>query len=96
MKKENTIGCCGKDFEKKHPSCGVVTCCVNKRGLETCADCKEFPCHRFKTESAGYDSFVTHRKMFSNLENIKLNGAAVFKNQQRIRMDILADRKNVL
>ena len=31
-------GCCGKDFKEKHPSCGVVTCCVDKHKFETCAD----------------------------------------------------------
>lgn len=84
-------GCCGTDFKEKHPSCGVVTCCVNKRKFETCADCSDFPCHRFKTESAGYDSFVTHRKIYSNLNFIKINGVELFVNQQKIRIDILTD-----
>lgn len=87
-------GCCGKDFKDKHPSCGVVTCCVTKRGLETCADCKDFPCDRLTTESAGYDSFVTHRKMFPNLEYIKTNGTTLFVNQQHIRIEILTDFLN--
>jgi hypothetical protein len=84
-------GCCGANFKEKHPSCGVVTCCVNKRRLETCADCGDFPCHRFKTESAGYDSFVTHRRMYSNLDFIKTHGVELFVNQQKMRIDILTD-----
>jgi len=83
--------CCGGlNFKEKHPSCGVLTCCV-KNGFETCADCKDFPCSRFKTESAGSDSFVTHKKMFSNLENIKTNGIEHFIEKQKIRIDILSD-----
>jgi hypothetical protein len=84
-------GCCGKDFKEKHPSCGVVTCCVKKRLLETCADCNDFPCYRLKTENAGYDSFVTHRKIFPNLDFIKANGVELFVDLQQVRMDILTD-----
>jgi len=68
-----------------------VTCCVNKKGLETCADCDEFPCKRFEKEGDGLDSFVTHRKVFTNLESIKFNGIEHFINQQRIRMSVLDD-----
>lgn len=84
-------GCCGEGFKEKHPSCGVVTCCSSKRGFETCADCGDFPCHRFKTESAGADSFVTHKKMFPNLDFIKSNGIELFVDQQQNRIDVLTD-----
>ena len=84
-------GCDGLNFKEKHPSCGVLTCCVIKNGFETCADCKDFPCSRFESENAGYDSFVTHKKMFSNLENIKVNGIEQFIEKQKIRMNILSD-----
>lgn len=82
-------GCCGKDFRDKHPSCGFVTCCVGKRGLETCADCSEFTCKRFDREGSGLDSFVTHRSVFPNLESIKFNGIDQFILQQRIRITVL-------
>ena len=84
-------GCGGLNFKEKHPSCGVLTCCVLKNRFETCADCKDFPCSRFKTESAGSDSFVTHKKMISNLESIKTNGIEHFIEKQKIRIDILSD-----
>ena len=84
-------GCGGLKFKEKHPSCGILTCCAIKNGLETCADCENFPCSRFKTESAGSDSFVTHKKMFSNLETIKANGIRHFIEKQKIRIDILND-----
>jgi len=73
----------------KHPTCGFVTCCVQRRGLETCANCNEFPCKRFDKEGSGLDSFVTHRKVFPNLEFIKSSGLDIFMDLQRIRMEIL-------
>ena len=82
-------GCGGLNFKEKHPSCGVLTCCVVKNGFETCADCKDFPCSRFKTEDAGCDSFTTHKKMFSNLEEIKIVGIEHFVDKQKVRIDIL-------
>lgn len=84
-------GCGGRDFGKKHPSCGIVTCCVKKNNFETCADCSDFPCPKFKTEVAKRDSFVTHGRMFSNLDFIRSNGIENFMEQQQIRTGILSD-----
>ncbi|PKP03435.1 MAG: hypothetical protein CVU11_08065 [Bacteroidetes bacterium HGW-Bacteroidetes-6] len=84
-------GCGGPDFKAKHPSCGFVTCCVIKKGLETCADCCEYPCPRFDAEKKGLDSFVTHRKVFPNLEAIRTNGMDAFLDQQKTRIGILVD-----
>ena len=82
-------GCGGPDFKEKHPSCGVLTCCVIKNGFETCAECSEFPCSRFKTWSSGCDTFVTHKKMLSNLEEIKADGIEKFVEKQNVRIRIL-------
>lgn len=84
-------GCGGIDFKVKHPSCGFLTCCVIKNGLEVCSDCKEYPCRRFDSEKNGYDSFVTHKKVFINLDFIKNNGINQFIEQQKVRIDILTD-----
>jgi len=84
-------GCGGPDFKEKHPSCGFLTCCLNKKGLEVCASCPEYPCKRFEPERYGRDSFVTHRKIFPNLEFIWDNGLSCFIDQQKIRMEILND-----
>jgi hypothetical protein len=84
-------GCDGPDFKLKHPSCGFVTCCVSKKELEVCSDCTDYPCKRFDSEKQGYDSFVTHRKVFSNLEFLKNNGINTFIKQQNIRINILND-----
>lgn len=82
-------GCGGMDFDKKHPSCGFLTCCVVKKELEVCSDCKDYPCKRFDAEKNGYDSFVTHKKVFTNLGFIKDNGIEHFIASQRKRIHIL-------
>jgi hypothetical protein len=84
-------GCGGLNFKEKHPSCGFVSCCVVKKGLEVCSDCNDYACSRFDSERSGKDSFVTHKKVFMNLDFIKSYGMDCFLEQQRIRNDILTD-----
>jgi hypothetical protein len=84
-------GCGGLNFKEKHPSCGVLTCCTIRNRFEVCSDCKDFPCKRFKSEKTECDTFVTHQKMFANLEFIKQNGMEQFIENQKIRMNILGD-----
>ena len=84
-------GCGGPGFREKHPSCSILTCCVIKKGLETCADCAEYPCFRFDPEKDGKDSFVTHKRIFTNLDLIQNKGYDFFLSQQRLRMNYLAD-----
>jgi hypothetical protein len=83
-------GCGGPDFKEKHPSCGFETCVI-KKGFEVCSDCKDYPCSRFDSEKEGFDSFVTHRNVFTNLDLIKSKGIDSFINTQKIRMEILID-----
>lgn len=82
-------GCGGFNFKEKHPSCGYIACCVIKKGLEVCSDCPDYPCKRFDSEYQGYDSFVTHKNIFSNLDLIKDKGIEFFIDQQKTRIDIL-------
>ena len=84
-------GCGGLNFKEKHPSCGVFSCCAVKNGLEICSECKDYPCKRFEAENVRYDSFVTHQKMFANLEYIRDYGIEQFVENQGIRMKILDD-----
>jgi Protein of unknown function (DUF3795) len=84
-------GCGGPDFKLKHPSCGFLSCCAVKHGLEVCAECQEFPCKRFDSERQGYDSFVTHQKVFANQAAIKCDGIDCFLTQQKPRINILED-----
>ena len=82
-------GCGGDDFKNKHPSCGFLTCCAIKNRCEVCSHCNEYPCVRFEAEKEGYDSFVSHRKVFDNQEFIKNCGIEKFIVNQKRRMDIL-------
>lgn len=82
-------GCGGLNFKDKHPSCGFLTCCVIKKDLEVCSDCNDYPCKRFNPEKEGYDSFVTHKKVFTNLDCIKINGIENFFENQGVRIEIL-------
>jgi hypothetical protein len=84
-------GCGGLNFKEKHPSCGFLTCCTIKKGLEVCSECNDYPCNRFEPERKGYDSFVTHKKVFANLDFIKEHGILNFIDEQKLRMNILAD-----
>ncbi len=84
-------GCGGYNFSDKHPSCGFLTCCVAKKGKEVCSECLDFPCQRFEAEKQGYDSFVTHKKVFDNLHFIQNKGIETFVEQQKIRIAILYD-----
>ncbi|MFH0895813.1 MAG: DUF3795 domain-containing protein [Bacteroidota bacterium] len=82
-------GCGGKDFKLKHPSCGFHSCCAIKKELEVCSECIEYPCKRFDAEKEGYDSFVSHQKVFVNLDFIKQNGINDFILQQKQQINIL-------
>jgi hypothetical protein len=84
-------GCGGLHFKEKHPSCGFLTCCAIKNGSEVCSDCNDYPCSRFDAEKDGFDSFVTHRKVFTNLDYIKIKGIKQFVETQNVRIAILND-----
>ena len=83
-------GCGGANFKEKHPPCGVLSCAIKKE-IETCAECADYPCARLTSEQAGLDSFVTHKKMISNLDEIKATGIEQFVEKQKIRIDILVN-----
>ena len=75
-------GCCGPDFWQKHPSCGFITCCVKKAGLETCAECDDWEeCEKVAKllDSAKYqDSFISYRPLAANYAFIQKNGIEEF------------------
>ena len=85
-------GCFGPDFSNKHPSCSFITCCVKKEGLEVCAECNEFPCSKFEgltKDDEVYDSFLTYRKVMSNLDFIGEHGVEKFIESQKKRIELL-------
>lgn len=86
--KSKCPGCLGENFLEKHPTCSIVTCCVEKNGFETCAECPKFPCEKIRKWDTA-DSFVTHKKSLENLKQIKARGIVEFVKQQKERISIL-------
>ena len=82
-------GCGGEGFDGVHPSCGVLTCCAKKHGLEVCAECHDFPCKKYDNGSFCRDSFVTHQRMMPNHEMIAEIGLDAFLKQQAERIAFL-------
>ena len=85
-------GCCGPGFFDVMPSCGYITCCVKKKGLEVCAQCDEFPCTRFDRwldRCEEHDSFITHARCKTNLDSIRNNGLDSFIEQHSKRIGLL-------
>jgi hypothetical protein len=91
--KSRCPGCGGPDFALKHPTCSFITCCVEKKGLEACGECPEFPCAKFKSSeeyrAAEVSSYPPGRKMLPNLHFIQKHSVARFVEQQRRRIRLL-------
>ena len=87
-------GCGGHDFFNKHPSCSFITCCVKKKNLEVCAECSDFPCHKFKSDEEYQQlkessSYPSSKRVISNLNFIKEHGIEKFVGQQKKRIKLL-------
>ena len=81
-------GCGGPDFKSKHPSCGILTCCI-KKGIETCGLCSEMDsCQKISSWDKA-DSFVTHLPSLNNLRLIREKSMQNFIDSQQIRVDLL-------
>lgn len=83
-------GCGGLNFQG-NPSCGILNCCANQKRLEVCAECADYPCSRINILKIGCDSFVTHKKILPNIEDIRANGLEQFLEKQKIRINILEE-----
>jgi len=81
--------CNGCGSPTSRPNCSIFRCCVNMKGYETCAECRDFPCPRFKDTWEEYDSFLTHRKMRPNLKYINEHGVESHVRRLRERMRLL-------
>ena len=86
-------GCCGPDFEQKHPSCGFITCCVKQRGLETCAQCTDWAgCERVAKvmdAAKSQDSFISYRPVPANFAIIRENGIEEFVRRETAKLEFL-------
>ena len=80
-------GCAGKGFSDVHPACGVLSCCQRK-GLEYCFECDEFPCKRY--DSAGdSDSFVTHKNQMRDMYRAKEIGIEAYAAELNTKIELL-------
>jgi hypothetical protein len=79
---------CGSAYSYAAVGCKIFRCCVKEKNFETCAECSDFPCSKFKGIDES-DSFVTHRKLMPNLRFIKKQGIKEFLNEQTKRQEFL-------
>ena len=86
-------GCSGEDFLTKHPTCGVLSC-TQRRGIEYCYQCNEFPCKKYDGADKA-DSFITHLNQFKDMEKARCGGidAYIYGLNEKVRMleQLLAD-----
>ncbi|TFG09971.1 DUF3795 domain-containing protein [Candidatus Thorarchaeota archaeon] len=50
-------GCHGPRNEHWSPDCWILACCVDARNLDTCTECREFPCKRLLDWSEGNEAY---------------------------------------
>ena len=85
-------GCAGEGFLAKHPPCGVLSC-SQRKGVEYCFSCDEFPCKRYDGVDAA-DSFITHKNQFKDLEKAKEIGLEAYITEQNEKVEILRELLN--
>ena len=90
--KSKCPGCAGADFSKVHPSCGVLSCCQRK-GIEYCFLCDEFPCKKYDGADL-HDSFITHKNQFTDLEKAKHLGMEAYRAELNEKISLLAELLN--
>ncbi|MCK4257068.1 DUF3795 domain-containing protein, partial [candidate division WOR-3 bacterium] len=47
------MGCKGDRTKHWSPDCWILECCIDKKGLEFCCQCEDFPCERLKEWAKG-------------------------------------------
>jgi len=85
-------GCAGEGFSDVHPTCGVLSCCQRK-GIEYCFQCDEFPCAKYK-DTGKKDSFITHRSQFRDMERAILIGIDAYETELNDNVKILKSLLN--
>lgn len=87
--KSQCPGCAGENFLKKHPSCGILSCC-QRHGIEYCYLCGEYPCKKYDGADAD-DSFITHLHQFTDFDRIKSIGPEAYQSELNEKVNILHD-----
>jgi len=81
-------GCGGENFTKLHCSCSVLPC-NQRKGLEYCYLCNEFPCKKY--DKWDKDSFITHQNMMKDFKKAKTIGLNAYKKELNEKIKILED-----
>lgn len=66
--------------------CKIYSCCVDKKGLRVCSECKEFPCGKF---TAFFDTLTWYNEVVGNLQRIEKIGIEKFLEEQVKRVNQL-------
>lgn len=82
---------CGSEYSYAAVGCKIFRCCVKEKEFETCAECTDIPCSRFKGALEEYDSFLTHRRMHPNLTHIRDKGIKDYVRRVEKRMKLLGE-----
>jgi hypothetical protein len=82
-------GCAADGFLDAHPSCGVLSCCQRK-GIEYCFDCDEYPCSKYDCADET-DSFITHRNQFRDMDKAKRIGMDAYKTELDEKVRVLEE-----
>lgn len=85
--KSQCPGCAGENFSKKHPSCGILSCC-QRHDIEYCYLCDEYPCKKY-TGADTSDSFITHQHQLSDFDKIKKTGLETYQSELNEKISIL-------
>jgi hypothetical protein len=80
-------GCAGDDFLTKHPKCGVLSC-SQRKGIEYCYQCDEFPCKKYDGADKS-DSFISHLNQFKDLEKAKNIGMDAYSKELNEKISVL-------
>ena len=80
-------GCGGEGFLETHCSCSILPCCERK-GVEYCFDCDEYPCKRYVSEDL-YDSFISHKNQIADMKKAKRIGIDFYMSELNEKIDIL-------
>jgi hypothetical protein len=69
------LGCKGDRAKHWNPECWILECCVDRKGLEFCYQCQDFPCSRLNEWAKGdgrYEKALSQLKEMERLEEDKL------------------------
>ena len=75
--------CVGCRLGGQHDWCSIYRCCVKKKGLITCIECREYPCERYERRLAKYPEDLKTAQ--ENLDRIKKSGLGSWLKGQRKR-----------